>query len=281
MVDETEEKTEVTELPPPEKPPVDKKSLIIRVVIVLGLAYYGVTEFILKEEPPPPPPVAKAKPKLKFPPKKKADENVAEAKKDEAKKSEGKPEEKKEEPKKEAEVKINPPKEEAPPAVENISITKKEEENLPGTIVIEPPPVAEKDIDKKIDQLIDKEEGKEIKPAVIKPKERKSKEIKTAEKKEEKEAVDMKDKIVGDDIYTEPPPYDLLGRGLVYNCREKYWACTSKSAYIMCNKNMKWNQAHGKPAECVVKNVYASDEDCEAVQKYNISTNESTGFCKQ
>ena len=96
---------------------------------------------------------------------------------------------------------------------------------------------------------------------------------------ETKKSPNLADKIVADDVYTPPPAYDQLGRGLVYNCKEKFWACIDRTAYINCNKNMKYNKAHGKTAECTVQNVYNSDEDCNTVQKYNVSTNKPTTFC--
>jgi hypothetical protein len=43
---------------------------------------------------------------------------------------------------------------------------------------------------------------------------------------------------------------------------------------------MKWNRANGKAIECAVANVYLSDEDCETVQKFNVSTAQPTTFCK-
>lgn len=123
---------------------------------------------------------------------------------------------------------------------------------------------SETQIDKSLDSLIDSVDGKN------------TNEVANTEKKETK----LEDKIVADDVYTPPPAYDQLGRGLVYNCKEKYWACIDKMAYVTCNKNMKWNQSHTKPAECVVQNVYNSDDDCSLVQKHNVSTSKATPFCQ-
>jgi len=103
---------------------------------------------------------------------------------------------------------------------------------------------------------------------------------KKPEEEGEKKETKLEDKIVADDVYTPPPVYDQLGRGLVYNCKEKHWACVEKSAYVLCNKNMLWNKSKGKPAECSVQNVYNSDADCNTVQKYNISTSKPTPFCQ-
>lgn len=95
-----------------------------------------------------------------------------------------------------------------------------------------------------------------------------------------KETPSMASKIVEGVTETAPPAYDQVGRGLVYNCKDKYWACLDKPAYVTCNKNMKWNQSKGNSAECVVSNIYSSEEDCAKVQKYNVSTSASTAFCQ-
>ena len=121
----------------------------------------------------------------------------------------------------------------------------------------------EPQLDKNMDSLIESVDGKDKKPDA------------SAAKKSS-----MEDKIVADDIYTSPPAYDQLGRGLVYNCKDKYWSCVDKLSYVACNKNMKWNKDHTKPAECFIQNVYNSDDDCSAVQKYNVSSNKDTAFCR-
>jgi hypothetical protein len=89
----------------------------------------------------------------------------------------------------------------------------------------------------------------------------------------------MASKITEDVPETAPPAYDQVGRGLVYNCKDKYWACLDKASYVTCNKNMKWNKSKGKAQECVVQNIYNSDEDCAKVQKYNVSSDLPTAFC--
>ena len=90
----------------------------------------------------------------------------------------------------------------------------------------------------------------------------------------------MASKIIETLVETPPPPYDQLGRGLVYNCKDKYWACVDRSAYLICNKNLKYNESVGKNKECVVQAIYATDEDCAKVQKYNVSVSQPTDFCK-
>jgi hypothetical protein len=248
-----------------------RNSMIIRVVVVIGLAYFFVTEFVLKKEEIIAPPVA-AKPRR---PKKEvvAEKEVA------AEKVDTVPVENPIENPPMANP--PPPVEEILPPVENINITEKKNESLSlpksEEIVSDVPDkgelapqvgevkVSETLVDKKIDSLIDSVDnaGNEMGEA------------------SKKVSASLEDKIVADDTYIPPPGYDLLGRGLVYNCKEKHWACLDKASYVTCNKNNKWNKSHGKPAECVVQNVYNSDEDCGVVQKYNVSTNKSTSFCSE
>ena len=248
-------------------PSAKRNSLIIRGVVILGLVYFGVTEFILKE------PEEVSIPEVKVKPKRIKKNIIAqEAQKTEETNIEQAPAQ---EPTS-AEAKVDDPKIEVPnkedlnPPVESINIAKKQDEMGAQAPINEmPAPLAEKEVDKHIDQLIEKENRYETKsqPAM---------EGEIFEKKE----VNLLDKIVADDKYTEPPTLDFGGRGLVYNCKEKFWACTNKISYIQCNKNMKWNTANNKPSECATINVYTSDEDCSTVQKYNVSTNQPTEFCK-
>lgn len=90
----------------------------------------------------------------------------------------------------------------------------------------------------------------------------------------------MESKIAEQAVYVDPPKYEILGRGLVYNCKGKHWACVDKANYQVCHKNMKYNSENGKASECVTQNVYANEEDCNTVQRYNVSTSVSTSFCK-
>jgi hypothetical protein len=71
--------------------------------------------------------------------------------------------------------------------------------------------------------------------------------------------------------YTKPPTYLDAGRGLVYNCKGKHWACVNKESYIACRNNEKWSQQNEKGPECSVADVYASDTDCRIVQVDNVN----------
>ena len=80
--------------------------------------------------------------------------------------------------------------------------------------------------------------------------------------------------------YINPPSYETLGRGLVYNCKGKHWACVNKDAYFTCRDNMQWNIIHKTAHECIIANVYATEQDCKLIQLHNINTREKTDFCK-
>ena len=80
-------------------------------------------------------------------------------------------------------------------------------------------------------------------------------------------------------LYIKPPDYERLGRGLVYNCLGKHWACVDKMAYFQCHKNFFWAVQNKKMPECVPQNVYASSKDCHIVQKYNVDISKETSFC--
>lgn len=267
----------------------DKKkkqiSMIIRVAVVIGLGYLAIDQFVLKHDENM---VADIPVKPRKPRKKPPVTDVAGTPAGTASKPGDVAPAVPAAEKNAADVAATPPsepqvdtakenlKETAPvvqPPVENINIAEKKEPPAPAPEET-PPPVNEpvlgevksnsQQIDKSIDSLIDSVDGGE------------KKEADTTEKKE----VKLEDKIVADDVYTPPPAYDQVGRGLVYNCKEKYWSCVDKLAYVNCNKNMKWNKAHTKPVECAVQNVYNSDDDCSVVQKYNISTSKATPFCQ-
>lgn len=81
--------------------------------------------------------------------------------------------------------------------------------------------------------------------------------------------------------FVAPPDYERVGRGLVYNCEGRHWACVDRESYFDCQDNLKWNQQEEVALQCYPVAVYASDEDCRIVQLYNINTSESTDFCQQ
>lgn len=73
---------------------------------------------------------------------------------------------------------------------------------------------------------------------------------------------------------SESVNYNAIGRGLIYNCKEKHWACIDKTNYIKCGK-----LANSGSKDCMVKGVLKTIEACVSIQKKFISTNENTDFC--
>jgi hypothetical protein len=289
-----------------------RNGMIVRVIIILGIAYFVVDEFILKQAAT----------------EKTADELVAAATKKRKKKSIIKPPAESEtaaagtpaDPTVGApelapgEIALTASSADASsdssptttvttdtPPIENInvmspdSLTEKKAVAAEPAVEAEPAVtqtrVADLPIDKKIDQLVESVDQsntvEEIKipsqakaPAI----EEKSPALLAMEEAKKQQggadnAASMSSKIPEEIPEVPAPAYDQVGRGLVYNCKDKYWACLDKPAFLNCNKNMKWNKSKGNPAECVVQDIYNTDEDCAKIQKYNVSTNVATGFC--
>lgn len=80
--------------------------------------------------------------------------------------------------------------------------------------------------------------------------------------------------------YVAPPDYSEVGRGLVYNCKGKHWACVDKNSFFACRDNLKWAKENGKGFECFTKDVYRNERDCRIIQTHFINTNLKTDFCK-
>jgi hypothetical protein len=77
-----------------------------------------------------------------------------------------------------------------------------------------------------------------------------------------------------------PPNYESFGRGLVYNCTGKHWACVDKDSYKTCQGNNQWNKQQSKPAECHAYEVYISEDDCVRKQVNQIDNVAPTDFCQ-
>lgn len=80
---------------------------------------------------------------------------------------------------------------------------------------------------------------------------------------------------------TDPPDYENLGRGLVYNCNGLHWACIDKISYDECYKNNQWNKQQKKSSECIPVQVYSDIEDCQVVQQHKINSVAETKFCRK
>ncbi|MCY4524891.1 MAG: hypothetical protein OXB84_09135, partial [Halobacteriovoraceae bacterium] len=115
--------------------------------------------------------------------------------------------------------------------------------------------------------------------------EREEKEQEEGEKREQGERENSIQKVVEkieDDssVYITPPSYEKVGRGLVYNCKGKHWACVDRPSYFRCKKNHAWIKKHNRPIECVTVNAYANIKDCQTIQKYNINMVVPVNFCE-
>lgn len=81
--------------------------------------------------------------------------------------------------------------------------------------------------------------------------------------------------------YIAPPDYEFQGRGLVYNCRGKHWACVDAPSYKTCEDNSISTKQFGKPTECYPFNVYETTRGCEITQNRMVSSNAKTKFCEE
>lgn len=79
--------------------------------------------------------------------------------------------------------------------------------------------------------------------------------------------------------YVTPPDYEYKGRGLVYNCAGKHWACVDGPSYKTCEDNFSSTTFQKKTIECYPFNVYDTKKSCELMQNRVVSSNAKTGFC--
>ncbi len=79
--------------------------------------------------------------------------------------------------------------------------------------------------------------------------------------------------------YIPAPNYLDAGRGLVYNCTHKHWACVSAESYIQCDQNQKWSKQEKKNPECFIAEIYLNIQDCHKAQIIKVDTSADTGFC--
>ena len=81
--------------------------------------------------------------------------------------------------------------------------------------------------------------------------------------------------------YVAPPDYEYTGRGLVYNCTGKHWACVDGPSYRICEENAAGNKYLKKPVECHPFNVYQNQKGCENMQNRMVSSSAKTNFCNE
>jgi hypothetical protein len=80
--------------------------------------------------------------------------------------------------------------------------------------------------------------------------------------------------------YVSPPDYEYFGRGLVYNCAGKHWACVDAPSYKTCEDNSSSVKYLNKKIECHPYNVYETAKGCQNVQNRMVSSSEKTNFCE-
>ena len=79
--------------------------------------------------------------------------------------------------------------------------------------------------------------------------------------------------------YVSPPDYEYRGRGLVYNCAGKHWACVDAPSYKLCENNFSSVNYLKKKVECYPSNIYETTKGCEQMQNRNVSSGQKTEFC--
>jgi hypothetical protein len=73
--------------------------------------------------------------------------------------------------------------------------------------------------------------------------------------------------------------YNKTGRGLVYSCKFKHWACIDRTNYFNCKNNSKEEKLKRKKISCKVFDVYKTDRDCHMVQIIKINKNKKIENC--
>lgn len=81
--------------------------------------------------------------------------------------------------------------------------------------------------------------------------------------------------------YAAPPDYEFKGRGLVYNCVGKHWACVDGPSYRRCEDNNSSLKYLKKKSECYPFNVYETQRGCENLQNRMVSSSAKTEFCDE
>jgi hypothetical protein len=81
--------------------------------------------------------------------------------------------------------------------------------------------------------------------------------------------------------YVSPPDYEYRGRGLVYNCVGKHWACIDGPSYRVCEDNSSGTKHLKRSHECYPFNVYQTQSGCEKTQNRMVSSGAKTNFCNE
>ena len=244
---------------------------VILIIVVVALAAL----FLLPEEEEAP--VATAPSSFKKPDRKikKKVEKTDEEKKDEEKKDEEKKDEEKKDEEKKDETPVSEteePKESAPveTPTEDIATDVTETESTTVETPVEAPKEEE---GVKVETSPDTEDGQVPQPAeegnitekILEDLEKQVQKDKPKEIKKE---------------YVAPPDYEYKGRGLVYNCAGKHWACVDAPSYKLCEDNFSSVTYLNKKVECHPSNIYESTKGCELMQNRYVSSSQKTDFCK-
>jgi hypothetical protein len=62
------------------------------------------------------------------------------------------------------------------------------------------------------------------------------------------------------------PDFDKIGRGLVYHCKGRHWACVDKNNYFQCKNGQLWAKQRHRPPSCIIDEVYLTNDDCNRAQ---------------
>lgn len=81
--------------------------------------------------------------------------------------------------------------------------------------------------------------------------------------------------------YVSPPNYEYPGRGLVYNCIGKHWACVDAPSFKTCEQNASATKFKNNKKECYPFNVYQTQSGCESMQNRMVSSSAKTAFCAE
>jgi hypothetical protein len=85
--------------------------------------------------------------------------------------------------------------------------------------------------------------------------------------------------VVENILLQKPSEYNIAGRGLVYSCKGKHWACVDATNFSRCENNFKYYKHNKQKPDCFPENVYMSDKDCSMAQQRMINLSIETKFC--
>lgn len=188
-------------------------------------------------------------------------------------------------------VDSTPPPVEPPPAIEDDEIDKalddvieknKPQEEEPPVEPTPPPVTLEPDMGQDDPTKQQDADGTEVilPQDVIEPEassEITKRLLKDLEVKLQKERKEQS--LIGDAKPTSAPSYDKIGVGLVYNCSDSHWACVDRDTYTQCRENYAWNKQQGVEPECYPYAKLENELDCATVQQEKIDSVSDTSFC--